>query len=370
MRSRFAVGILLPALLLPASGLGPATAQVDLPLAPQDAPQAAPQDAPRAPTKGEGLVVVRGTTDEAEVASLVAGFREAHPGIAVSYTKMNSSHLYDGFVEDAAAGTGTADIVWSSAMDLQIKLVNDGYAARHVSAETASLPAWAVWRNEAFGVTAEPIAIAYNRTLLPPEDVPASRADLIRSLTDHPEAWKGKVAAYDPERSGVGSLILAQDAELTPRTWDLVAALGQAGVKLYTRTETMLDRIADGETLLAYGVFGAYALERAKHDPRIGVVLPSDTTLLVSRIAFIAKDARHPVAARLFLDYMLSREGQARLAAQSLTPARPDARRADDPVAAAPALRPVAVGPELLANLDQIRRARMLRRWRRAMEGR
>ena len=67
-----------------------------------------------------------------------------------------------------------------------------------------------MWRNEAYGVTAEPIVIAYNKTLLPPEQVPQTRADLIRALTDHPETWQGKVAAYDPERSGVGSLILAQ----------------------------------------------------------------------------------------------------------------------------------------------------------------
>ena len=349
-------------LLLAAVGFGPARAQGEL--------TPAPERSSGAVSAGETVVVVRGTTDEAEVAGLLAGFRAAHPELAVSYAKMNSGRLYDSFVEEAAAGTGTADIVWSSAMDLQIKLVNDGYAARYLSPEAAALPAWAMWRNEAFGVTAEPIAIAYNRTLLPPERVPHSRADLIRLLTERPEDWKGKAAAYDPERSGVGSLILAQDAEVTRRTWDLVAALGQVGVKLYTTTETMLDRIAAGETLLAYGVFGAYALERAKQDPRIGVVLPGDYTLLVSRIAFVPKDARHPAAARLFLDYMLSRDGQTRLAARALTPARPDARRADDPVAAAPALRPVPVGPELLANLDQIRRARMLRQWRRAMEGR
>lgn len=333
-------------------------------------PPVAAGDAVGAGVTGDSVVVVHATTDEAEVSGLIAGFRKAHPGVAVSYTKMDSARLYDSFVEEAAAGAGTVDIVWSSAMDRQIKLVNDGYAARYVSAETAALPSWAVWRNEAFGVTAEPIAMAYNRTLLPPERVPASRAALIQALTEHPDEWKGKVAAYDPERSGVGSLVLAQDAEVTPRTWDLVSALGQAGVKLYTRTETMLDRISDGEALLAYGVFGAYALERAKQDPAIGIVLPSDYTLLVSRIAFIARDAPHPAAARLFLDYMLSREGQGQLAARALTPARLDARRADDPVASAPTLRPVAVGPELLANLDQIRRARMLRRWRRAMEGR
>lgn len=357
MRLSFAVAVLV----LVATGFGRGQAQGELTPQPDPRPSAVPA--------GEA-VVVRGTTDEAEVIDLLAGFRQAHPDLAVSYTKMNSGRLYDSFVEEAAAGKGTADIVWSSAMDLQIKLVNDGYAARYVSPEAAALPAWAVWRNEAFGVTAEPIAIAYNRTLLPRESVPHTRADLIRSLSERPEEWKGKVAAYDPERSGVGSLILAQDIELTRRTWDLVAALGQVGVKLYTTTETMLDRIASGETLLAYGVFGAYALERAKQDATIGVVLLGDYTLLVSRIAFVPKDARHPAAARLFLDYMLSHEGQSRLASRSLTPARPDARRADDPVTAVTALRPVSVGPELLANLDQIRRARMLRQWRRAMEGR
>ncbi len=132
----------------------------------------------------------------------------------------------------------------------------------------------------------------------------------------------------------------------------------------------MLDRVAAGEALIAYDVFGAYALERAKQDPRVGVVLPSDYLLITSRIAFIPKAARHKAAARLFLDYMLSRDGQARLAERSVTPARADARRPDDPVAAAPNPRPIAVGPELLTSLDQIKRSRTLKQWRRAIEGR
>ncbi|ACL57716.1 ABC transporter substrate-binding protein [Methylobacterium nodulans] len=318
----------------------------------------------------EGTVVIRATTDEAEAAAMLEGFRQLHPGLSVSYAKVNSSNLYEEFLAEAAAGGGTADIIWSSAMDLQVKLVNDGYAERHVSREAEGLPAWAVWRNEAYGITAEPVALAYNRTLLPESRVPRSHAELLRALTQNPEAWQGKVAAYDPERSGVGFLFLAQNLEVTPRTWDLVRALGQAGAKLYTTTSTMLDRVSSGEALIAFDVFGSYALERAKHDPALGVVLLSDYTLVTSRIAFIPKAARHKAAARLFMDYMLSRAGQAQLAARSVTPARPDARRPDDPVATAPALRPIAVGPELLTYLDQIKRARMLRQWRRATEGR
>ena len=315
-------------------------------------------------------LVIRATTDEAEAAELLAGFRALHPGSALSYAKVNSSRLYDEFVTEAASEQGTVDIIWSSAMDLQMKLVNDGYAARYASPEAEGLPPWAVWRNEAYGVTAEPAAIAYNRKLLPPALVPRTHADLVRLLAQHLEVWKGKVAAYDPERSGVGFLFLTQDLEVTPRTWEIVRAMGQIGVKLYTTTDTMLDRLASGDALLAYNVFGAYALERAKKDDSLGVVLPADYTLLTSRIAFIPKQARHPEMARLFIDYMLSREGQRRLAARSVTPSRQDARGPDDPVANAPSLRPIAVGPELLTYLDQIKRARVLREWRRMIEGR
>lgn len=337
-------------------------AQIDPPI------DAQTQD--RAEAVREGVVVIRATTDEAEASALLAGFRRRFPGVAVAYTKMNSSRLYDEFLAEAGSGGGTADLLWSSAMDLQIKLVNDGYAERHVSRETEGWPAWAVWRNEAYGITAEPIAIAYNRTLLPEARVPRSHADFLRSLTLHPEDWQGKVATYDPERSGVGFLVLTQNLEVTPRTWDTVRAMGQIGVKLFTATATMLDRLSAGDAVLAYDVLGSYARERAKHDPALGVVLPSDYTLVTSRIALIPKAARHKAAARLFLDYLLSREGQALLAARSVTPARADARAPDDPLTGSTALRPIPVGPELLTSLDQIKRSRTLRQWRRAIEGR
>ncbi|AWN53090.1 ABC transporter substrate-binding protein [Methylobacterium sp. 17Sr1-1] len=350
------------ALLLGSAWIPIARAQVDPPV---DA-----QAAGRAEAVREGTVVVRATTDEAEASALLAGFRQRFPAVAVSYSKMNSSRLYDEFLAEAGSGGGTADVLWSSAMDLQIKLVNDGYAERHVSGETDGWPAWAVWRNEAYGITAEPVAIAYNRNLLPEARVPRSHAEFVQSLIRHPEEWQGKVATYDPERSGVGFLFLTQNLEVTPRTWDAVRALGQVGVKLYTATATMLDRVSAGEALLAYDVLGSYARERAKQDPAVGVVLPSDYTLVTSRIALIPKQARHKAAARLFLDYLLSREGQALLAARSVTPARADARAPDDPMTRAAALRPIPVGPELLTSLDQIKRSRTLRQWRRAIEGR
>jgi len=67
-------------------------------------------------------------------------------------------------------------------MVLQIKLVNDGYAATYVSQEAARLSDWANWKDQAWGVTAEPIVIVYNKRLLPPDQVPNSHHALRRYL--------------------------------------------------------------------------------------------------------------------------------------------------------------------------------------------
>src|SRR4051794_8714974 len=152
-------------------------------------------------------------------------------------------------------------------MDLQIKLVNDGYAMPYASPEAAFLPRWAVWRDEAYGISAEPVTIVYNRNLVPEAEVPRTHAALAQLLAAKSDAYKGKVATYDPERSSAGFLFLTQDIEITRSTWDLVRAMGQTGVKLYTSTEAMLGRVASGETLIAYNIIGSYAAEFAKHDP-------------------------------------------------------------------------------------------------------
>ena len=315
----------------------------------------------------EGVVTIYTTTDETEAADLLAGFQVLRPNIRVEYDELNSTELYDRFLAEAAAGKSAGDLVWSSAMDQQMKLVNDGYAETYASPEAVRLPQWAVWNYQAYGVTAEPVAIAYNKEL-PAAEIPKTHIDLTRLLAGKPEYFKGKVATYDPERSAVGLLFISQDLEITKSTWELVSAMGEAGAKLYSTTSTMLDRIAAGDQLIAYNVIGSYAFERAKQESSLGVALPADYTIVMSRIAFIPKGARHPNAAKLFLDYLLSKDGQTRLAARSLGSVRDDVP--SSPIEHESFFRPIRVGPELLTYLDQAKRNRFLREWRRALQTR
>src|SRR5580765_7185108 len=65
-------------------------------------------------------VRVLSTTDRAAAQPLIDSFERRHGGLQVEYRQLGSVELYDRFlVESASPGAGP-DVVWSSAMDLQI----------------------------------------------------------------------------------------------------------------------------------------------------------------------------------------------------------------------------------------------------------
>ena len=318
----------------------------------------------------EGAISIYSATDAAAVTELLKGFEALYPKIKLEYADQNSTEMYNRFISEAAANTGTTDLMWSSAMDLQIKLVNDGYAQAYASPETRNLPDWANWKNEAYGTTAEPIVFAYNKRIVPEADVPKTHAELTKLLTEKADTYKGKVTSYDPERSGVGFLYITQDAQANKNTWDLVKAMGQTGAKLYTSSGAMIERLSSGEHTIGYNMIGSYVLERQKKDPAMGVVLPTDYTILMSRIAFIPKGAKHPNAAKLFLDYLLSKPGQEAMVARYMGSIRNDLQHVN-PTADMPPdmLRPIHVGPELLTYLDQAKRLKFLKDWQKSLQG-
>lgn len=318
--------------------------------------------------KKEKKLVVYGATDSKATQPLVKDFSALYPGISVEYNDMNSTEVYNRFISEVAAGGTTADAVWSSAMDLQMRLASEGYALKYKSVESAKLPAWSIWEDQAYGTTFEPAAIVYNKRLLDPKEVPQTHADFVK-LIQQPK-FKDKVTTYDIEKSGVGFMLMAQDARVNPKFTELLGAFGAAKVRVQSSTGTMMERISSGENLIGYNVVGSYALVRAKTDPSIGVVMPKDYTLVLSRVLFINKGAKNPNAAKLWLDYMLSHRAQNIIANES----KLFAIREDVTGEATSAelikqvgkdnVKPVPVHPSLMEYLAPAKRMAFLKQWK------
>lgn len=314
-----------------------------------------------------GTVVIYAAADLEIIEPLIVDFEQTHPDIKVEYHDLQTTDLYHRFLKETGTGS-KADVVWSSAMDLQMKLVNDGHARPHRSDETKALPAWAKWKDEAFGTTFEPVCFAYNRELLAAEDVPQSHAELARFLKEHPERFRNRLATYDPHRSGLGYLLHSQDLEANPVVfWNLIQEMSRIGLSIEPTTTQMLDRIVSGKSDLGYNVLCSYAHARANTDPRIGSVMPRDYTLVMSRIAFINRYAPHPDEAKVWLDYMLSRRGQMIFSLIGLHSVRSDvegeASAASLRKRLGNAFRPIVINTGLLTYIDQSKRELFLQQW-------
>lgn len=316
--------------------------------------------------KAEGQLVVYNTVhSDAALSGILGAFHKRYPFIAIKDSDGDAARTYARFIREIAAGKPSADFIWSLGMDLQEKLINDGFAQPYSSPETPLLPSWAHWRDLGYGVTLEPIAIVYNRRFLPNQDLPRTHAGLRDWLRSQSANFRGRVALYNPEKSEVGMLLLSEDARVTKDAWNLFDTFGALDAHLYSTSRDMLSHIVSGDQWVGYNVIASYAVEMQKKHPELAVVYPADYVLVMSRVAFISAKAAHPNAAKLFLDFLLSKEGQENFKNHSIGSVRadigvPPQQSRLDPIRT----QAIRIGPGLLSDLDSLVRAQFVRRWR------
>jgi iron(III) transport system substrate-binding protein len=229
-----------------------------------------------------------------------------------------------------------------------------------------------VYRNQAYGTTFEPAVFVYNKRLVPADEVPADHTAFAKLIAAKADKYKGKVTTYDIEKSGVGFMFVVQDMKYFAGMKELVKGFGAASYRVYASTGNMLEKVGSGEHLLGYNVLGSYALVRAKKDPGLGVVLPKDYTLVLSRVMFIGKQAKNPNAAKLWVDYILSQRGQKLIGSDvELFSIRADVD-AEYTAAKLTAqlgsnVKPIPVAAEITAYLDAKKRLEFLAEWKALM---
>ncbi len=201
------------------------------------------------------MLNIAGPTDHQVVGSLVAGFQEKHPDVNVHYEDIDTQDLY---VQTVSGQLEHVDVLISSAVDLQLKLANDGYAQAHRSVHAAKIPEWAKWRNEVFGFTLEPIVLVYSKALLPAHRAP-TRAGLLNELEKQRDGWFDRIGTYDIRRSGLGYLLAVHDERSSYDFWGMTNALGRAGVRLYDTTGEILEDLVSGKLSVGYNLLGSYA---------------------------------------------------------------------------------------------------------------
>ncbi|MBD3785902.1 MAG: ABC transporter substrate-binding protein [Sphingomonadales bacterium] len=330
-----------------------------LPAAAQDTPRGGLEAAERfGPATAATVLRLRTTTDIDVLGPAIAAFTAARPGLAVEFEQWGSNALYDAARADCAAGRAGADALLSSAVDQLVELVNLGCAQPWRSGATLALPEARRWRDELWGLTREPAVILYNRRLVPPEDVPRSRFDLLDLMRRDDHRYQGRIATYDIEASGLGYLFAFADSLEATSFGAALEGFARAGAVATCCSAEIIEGVSQGRWLIAYNVLGSYAAARPA--PEVGVIAPEDYTLILTRAYMIPRAAAAPGPAAELLDFLLGAEGQRLMAARGLIldPDRGNSGEAESTE------RPIRIGPALLVARDAEKRRAFIRRWR------
>ncbi len=304
---------------------------------------------------------VLSTADVEVFEPIILAFQQENPATTVQYDVASSSEVMRGLYEEGAA----YDIALSSAMDLQIKLANDGLALSYSSAATESLPGWATWHDQVFAFTQEPTVLVISKAALEGVPVPRSRSALIELLRTRPDIFDSRIGTYDVRTSGAGYLFATQDSRNTENFWQLTEVMGRLNARLYCCSGQMIRDVGDGRLAIAYNVLGSYAQSRLADTPGIEIVEMDDYVSVMLRSALIPVTARSADESGRMIDFLATLSARPDLVAQTGLPAVVPLRPNE-----APERRPIRLGPGLLVFLDKMRRETFLRSWVSSMEQR
>jgi len=308
---------------------------------------------------GSAVLRIISTADLRVFEPILLAFQAENPDLAVEYTITGTSELMRAIYDEGAV----FDLAISSAMDLQTKLANDGYAQNYRACATDALPVWARWRNQLFAFTQEPAVLVVSERDFPEGQAPQNREDLISLLRDNPDRFRGRIGTYDVRSSGFGYLIATQDSRNSESYWRLMEVMGRLDARLYCCSSDMISDVANGKLALAYNVLGSYATSRLATTKGFRIVALDDFVHVMLRTALIPATAENSVAAQKMVDFLVSMNARPDLVAASGLPPVSDAV-----LQANSALRPIRFGPGLLVFLDRLKRATFLRSWVSSLE--
>jgi len=284
-------------------------------------------------SKKENRLVVYSIMAEYNWKPVLEGFKKHYPWIQVQTLDLGSSEVFERYYAERAANSRTADLMIVGAIDKWMQMDQRGEILDYESAESSKLPAWSKPRKGLYTVSSDPMLLVWNKALVPDAKAPKSLADLAKLVAESPARMKNKVTTYD-----------AGDSFGLAINWSFIKKHGEAGWKIIdtlgsvARPEgsagPMVEKVTAGEYQFAYFVSSIVVMPRLNDPARakiLGWAFPTDGTPIVLRGMAIPKGSTNVNAAKLMLDYIVSREGMIGFGKGGLTPYRDDIKGDDVP---------------------------------------
>ena len=251
----------------------------------------------------EGSLTWYTTFTDADVQPMVAAFNKAYPDVKVNALRLSADKIPPRVLTEQKGGKYNADVVSGDSPQVA-QLLQAGALQPYDATDESPLPAALElpdgYRSVVYAVTT---VIAYNPTALKQKGLtaPTSWEDLTK-----PE-WKGQFAIDPGAVNWYDSLVTAMGHDAVLK---LLTALGNNSPRLVQSATLGLTQVQSGEPIAAATAYGYKASSLKAKTPESvefvnGNPLPSTLSLID-----VVKNAPHPNAAKLFVDWMVSQPGQ------------------------------------------------------------
>jgi iron(III) transport system substrate-binding protein len=251
----------------------------------------------------EGQLVVYSTDPEAGSEQELARFRKMFPKIATAYVRLQAGALYAKLSAERQAKAYLSDIVQLSDMSLVLDFQKKAGWMPYVSPEMAAYKPEYKSKPEGFFTwgAISMAGIAYNPNLVPANEAPKTWMDMLDPR------WTDSITVKT-STSGMQHMVWFALRNMYGHDyWTKFAALKPKAFDSYVQ---QFDRTINGqEKIIDTAQYSGYLLAKAKGAP-IAYVYPPDGLVAVPESWGAVKEAPHPEAAKLFLDWFLGVPGQ------------------------------------------------------------
>ncbi len=254
-----------------------------------------------AAAKTEGRVTFYNNLQPNGIEPLIAKFSEDYPDIAVEFIRLGSNPLIERFETEFNAGRHLADVLITFPDERVYKGMESGWMAEWTPPEIGNFPAEMNQENKLFTLQQAREAIIWNKGLVGDADAPKEWADLFDPK------WKGKVGMNPPWRSVSIQQIVAYWEDLG--LGDSAQKLKDNEVRFFEGSGGIIQAIIRGDVQIAE--LTDLPLNPLLEDGApVGFVYPASGTTLSKNKAFVAANAPHPNAAKVFLNWLMTEKGQ------------------------------------------------------------
>ncbi len=264
---------------------------------------------------------------------MVQAFEREYPGIKVRMTSGTANDLLLKLMAEGQAGMARADV--SHAGSGLATLLKAGLVAPYVPAEAARYPAQYKDPNGYWtGQVVSFLVPAINTEMIKPADEPRSWNDLLNPK------WNGKIAWAQQMTQGgppgfVGAALMGMGPE---RGMEFLKKLSaQRIINVPANQRVVLDQVIAGQYPIALSTFSHHSEVSAKKGAPVKWLKFEYAVGTVDPV-FMIKSAPHPNAAKLFIEFVLSKKGQTVFRNADYIPADPSV------AAMIPALKPETGG--------------------------